>query len=78
MFPGPYTYRCPVCQITADGLTKTQAHQTRTKHRRRIHGSPLARPDGERIDRAPYIDNWRGPAVAVAIFIALMLLAQLL
>lgn len=78
MFPGPYTYRCPPCEITAKGLTRTEARTTRTKHRRRVHGSPLAVPDGESTTRAPYVDQWRGPVIAIGVFVVLMLLAQFL
>ncbi|MET8807898.1 hypothetical protein [Streptomyces sp. NPDC004546] len=75
VFLGAYTYRCPPCQITARGLSKAEARKTRTVHRRRVHGSPIVEPDGEVITRAPYIDQWRGPAIAVAVFVVIMLLA---
>lgn len=78
MFPGPYTYRCPVCRITVPGLTRNEARRTRDGHREQIHGSPLAKPDGERITRAAGFDQWRVPVIALCVFFALMVLSQFL
>lgn len=78
MFPGPYTYRCPVCRITVDGLSRTEARRTRDGHREQIHGSPLAKPDGESITRSPGFSQWRVPVIAVCVFVVFMVFSQLL
>jgi hypothetical protein len=79
VFPGSYTYRCPVCRITVDDLTRSAAGEARDDHREEIHGSLLARPDGESITRSRRgAGQWRAPVIVFGVFVVLMLLAQFL
>jgi hypothetical protein len=62
-----------------DDLTRSAANETRDDHREQIHGSPLARPDGESITRSRLgAGQWRAPAIVFGVFVGLMLLAQFL